>query len=286
MLRLNCGITLLKTLMLKALLVDDEPPARQRLKKLLRPLEGEGRVRVDGEVGDGVKALEKLRATEIDVLFLDIRMPEWSGFDLLQRLDPDERPAVIFVTAYDEYALQAFEENAADYLLKPIDRDRLREAVARVEEAQGPSEERLEQLLDWVEEHGPGTDDGSEQEESEHPHQITVPHRDRILVKSTDDLVMAEIKEGIVRLFFLETADGGGEQLRQYMVDYTLDQLESNLDADRFARVHRSTIVQVSHIREMISWFSGRYKLVLTTGREVIASRQRSKKLKERLMLS
>ncbi|MDX1429325.1 MAG: response regulator [Rhodothermales bacterium] len=278
--------------MLKAFIVDDEAPARSRLKKLLKSLEDSGEVQVAGEAGDGVEALKKLNDAEVDLVFLDIKMPELDGFGVLERLDPTARPSVVFTTAFDEYAIKAFDANAVDYLLKPITKDRLAEAVNRVKSARrAPDElkvddERLAKLLDWIDAHEEFVDAPPPPPAGNVLKQISIPYRDRILIVPVDRLVSAEISEGITRLHVLEEPDGGPKRkLRQHIVSYTLEQLESNLSPEHFMRVHRSAIVQIDHITEMISWFSGRYKLVLTGGHEVIASRERSKQLKDRLMM-
>lgn len=277
---------------MRVLLIDDEAPARRRLRKLLQPFIDAGRLGPVSEASDGVEALEKLQKQKepLDLLFLDVQMPGLDGFEVLERLPPEDAPAVIFTTAYDDYALRAFETSAVDYLLKPISKERLEKAVARVErarrapEARQASDERLGRLLDWLDAQG-------EQEHAAKPaasfiRQISIPYRDRILIVPVARLVSAEIQEGVTRLYVLpEEPPAGKAGLRQYVASYTLDQLESSLDPDAFVRVHRSAIVQVDHIREMISWFSGRYKLILTGGHEVIASRERSKILKERMML-
>ncbi len=277
--------------MLRVLIVDDEAPARKRLHKLLQPIVKQGRLEIAGEAEDGVAALEKLAEVPLDLLFLDIRMPELDGFDVLERIPPDRHPVVVFTTAYDAYAVRAFEANAVDYLLKPIAKERLEEAVARAErirqapERQQVSEERLAKLLDWVEAQA-----AAQQQPAPKPHayldQLSIPYRDRILIVPVERLITAEISEGITRLFVL-SEDGGGPRprLRQHVVNYTLEQLEASLDPAAFMRVHRSAIVQLHAIREMIPWFSGRYKLILAGDHEVIASRERSRSLKERLML-
>ncbi len=277
--------------MLRVLIVDDEAPARKRLHKLLQPMVKQGRLEIAGEAEDGVAALEKLAEVPLDLLFLDIRMPELDGFDVLERIPPDRHPVVVFTTAYDAYAVRAFEANAVDYLLKPIAKERLEEAVARAErirqapERQQVSEERLAKLLDWVEAQA-----AAQQQPAPKPHayldQLSIPYRDRILIVPVERLITAEISEGITRLFVL-SEDGGGPRprLRQHVVNYTLEQLEASLDPAAFMRVHRSAIVQLYAIREMIPWFSGRYKLILAGDHEVIASRERSRTLKERLML-
>ena len=277
--------------MLHVLIVDDEAPARRRLRRLLTPMEEAGRLRIAGEASDGVEALERMKETPVDLLFLDIQMPEMNGFDVVERLDPARRPVVVFTTAYDEYALRAFEANAVDYLLKPISRERLEEAVARAEraaerpDARQAGDERIERLLDWVEAQTSARP-SAEPASGPYIQQLSIPYRDRILIVPVERLVSAEISEGIARLYVLDEPAGVGKpRLRQHIVSYTLDQLEAHLDPSRFMRVHRSAIVQYDHIRELIPWFSGRYKLLLSGDHEVIASRERSKMLKERLMM-
>ena len=290
--------------MLRILIVDDEAPARKRLRRLLEPLAATDRVEVVGEAADGVEALDALKTQEhaaVDLLLLDIRMPEMSGFDLIGQLAPAERPAVIFTTAYDRYALRAFEANAVDYLLKPVKRERLEESVARVEnlrqtpERQSVSGERLEKLLDWVDAQQAETAQRAEDEQAAealaagneaHVRQISVSFRDRIRLIPTEQVIAIEIHEGITRLFVDEDDDASDEnELHQHVVDYTLDTLEESLDPAAFMRVHRSAIVRLDRIEEMIPWRSGRYKLVLAGGHEVIASRDRSRQLRNRLMI-
>ena len=219
-------------------------------------------------------------------------MPEMDGFDVLERIPPDRHPVVVFTTAYDEYALRAFEANAVDYLLKPISRERLDDAITRAErlhqtpENQQDNNDRLSKLLDWVEEQAAAARPDPAEKPQHYLEQISIPYRDRILIVSVDRLVSAEINEGITRLFVLADDNGSPRpRLRQHVVNYTLEQLEGSLDPEAFMRVHRSAIVRLQGIREMIPWFSGRYKLILEGDHEVIASRERSRHLKERLML-
>ncbi len=275
--------------MLRLLIVDDEPPARRRLRKLLEPLQKEGRIAMLEEAADGSEALAKLHQQPFDLLLLDVRMPELDGFEVLERIDPDRRPFVIFVTAYDDYALKAFEAHAIDYLLKPVNQKRLLEAIARVEQLQTATlrkaqEERLARLLDWLEAQQQANTLGPEST-APYLEQLSVTYRDRILIIPVTRLVSAEIHDGITRLYVLDEEAGLPPRLRQHVVNYTLDQLEARLNPHDFLRVHRSAIVQLRHIQALIPWFSGRYKLVLAGDHEVIASRERSKLLKERLIL-
>ena len=278
--------------MLKTVIVDDEAPARRRLRKLLEPLEESGRISIVGEAEDGMAALRLLEEKPVDLLFLDIKMPEMNGFDVVERVQEDHRPAVVFTTAFDEFALKAFEANAVDYLLKPISSERLEAAVTRSERAhRSPSgketrDARVSKLLDWLDAQVEWPTGPVESSDGDYLKQISIPYRDRILIEPVGRLIAAEINEGITRLYVLqEEAASARVRLHPYVVNYTLDQLEASLDPERFMRVHRSSIVQLERIREMIPWFSGRYKIMLEGGHEVIASRSRSKELRDRLSL-
>jgi len=201
---------------------------------------------------------------------------------------------VIFTTAFDEYAIQAFQANAVDYLLKPISTDRLLESVRRASllcskpDDKTENEDRLGRLLDWMDSRAGDVETGiqqtSDNDRVSYLKHLSLPYRDRILIVPVERLVSIEISEGITRVFITEEdVPATRSKLKQHIVNYTLDQLGSMLDPDRFLRVHRSAIVQFDHIRELIPWFSGRYKLVLSGAHEVIASRERSKALKTRL---
>lgn len=280
--------------MIRVFLVDDEAPARRRLRKLLDPSVETGRVAIVGEAADGPAAVTQINSMDVDLVLLDIRMPGLDGFAVLERLDPSRRPEVVFTTAYDEYAIRAFEACAVDYLLKPVVRERLEVAIARAERfvnSRGPvGDERVNRLLDWVEaqisaEGGSNADAGPAVAEGPVKH-VSIPYRDRILVTPVEQVVSAEIADGITRLHVLEEVPPGTKpRVKAHIVAYTLDQLAAMLDPEDFMRVHRSAIVQFDQIREIIPWFSGRYKLVLTGGHEVIASRERSKVIKERLKI-
>lgn len=284
--------------MLKALIVDDEAPARKRMAKLLAPMEKDGRISIEDEAEDGFEALDALENKRYDVVFLDVQMPEMTGFDVLERVPEEDRPIVIFATAHDEYAVKAFEANAIDYLLKPIDRARLERAVARAERLVGkPAEkadddERFNELLEWLDEQvdykgrsEKENGDGERDRDGDYLKQLSVPYRDRLIIVPVSMIVAAEVRDGITRLVVLDEKPGVGSKTTEYIVNYTLEQLESNLDPDDFMRVHRSSIVQLDAIKEMINWFSGRYKLILAGGHEVISSRERSKLLRRRMTI-
>ncbi len=269
--------------MLRCLLADDEPPARSRLARMLAPFADANRLTLAATAADGVEAFEMLGAEHFDLAFLDIQMPGLDGFAVLEKLPEDRRPDVVFTTAYDEYAVRAFEANAVDYLLKPISQEKLERAVARVEarhrRGQPEDADRIARLFDYLD-----ALPRAVPRAAEYLRQISVPYRDRLLVIPVEHVVTAEVQEGITRLFITDDDGGPRAPLRQHLVSHTLDHLEGHLDPDAFMRVHRSALVQMAHIREMVPWFSGRYKLLLTGDHEVIASRERSRLLKERMI--
>lgn len=273
---------------MRAFIVDDETPARKRVERLLEPYISDGRLELVGTAADGIEALKQLKEQKVDVLFLDIQMPELDGFDVLDRLPPSNRPLVIFTTAYDQYALKAFEANAIDYLLKPIDETRLEGSINRVERTLSDktladsTQTRLADLLEFLDNRGHALQ--SENEPESYLTQLSVPGKDRLIILPVTDLISAEVNDGITRLYTASKRPSTPEVSR-HIVSHTLDALEQRLDPAHFMRVHRSAIVQLDRIHEMITWFSGRYKLVLTGGHEVIASRARSKELKDRLSL-
>ena len=264
---------------LRALVVDDEAPARSRLCRLLDPLVEAGRLASVEEAADGVEAVERLAAEPFDLAFLDVRMPGLDGFGVIERLAPGQRPDVVFTTAYDEYAVQAFDAHATDYLLKPVEAERLDRAVARVEDrrARGADvDERLADLLDAL-------DEPSQAPERHEPvERFTVQGHDRLVVVEAREVVAAEVQDGITSLYVQHP---GQPKLQRHLVGFTLDALEARLDPALFMRVHRNALVNLSAIREMASWFSGRYKLLLAGGHEVTASRARSRDLRDRLSL-
>ena len=230
-------------------------------------------------------------------------MPGLDGFGVVDRLPgvQDELPAVVFVTAFDEYALRAFEASAVDYLLKPVNAERLDEAVKRVERlrrAPGRAEQEqrlsdLATLLDLLDEQAGArtkpiqsakpAEATAPVPEIEPLRQLSLPHRDRITLVPVERLVSAEVDDGVTWLY-VAPEHGSGPPTR-HLVSTTLDALEARLDGRAFMRVHRSALVRLAHIRELVQWFSGRYKLVLTGGHEVIASRARSRELRDLLSL-
>ena len=242
----------------RTLIVDDETPARERLKRLLADLEG---VKVIGEAEDGVQAVEMIEAQSPDLVLLDIQMPGLDGFGVIEALkDP---PAVIFVTAYDQHAIRAFEVHALDYLLKPFSRERLAKAIQRAQKALAEGQDLSSQL-------GPVLE--SLAAEGRYFARLAVRDRDRIRVLDADEVDWIGIEDEQVMVHV-------GDQA--YPIRRTLTQLEARLGPARFFRAHRSAIVNLDRIQEIIPWFKGSHILRLTTGAEVDLSRAQARTLRK-----
>ena len=275
---------------LRVMVVDDERLARQRLRRLLKD-EGVDAV---GECADGREAVAALREQPPDLLFLDVQMPELDGFGVLAEVGVERMPPVVFVTAYDQYAVRAFEVNALDYLLKPFDAERFRKAFRKAREsierasAQAQSERltallaRLADVAVTAETPVPAAAGAAATAAAPAPAggaaataTTAAPgerYLERLLVKN----------EG--RVFFVRTADidwieASGNYLRLHvgrdvhMIRETMGTLEAKLDPRQFLRVHRSTIVRTDCIREMQPWFSGEYVIILRDGTRLKLSR-------------
>jgi two-component system LytT family response regulator len=249
---------------IRTLIVDDEPLARERVRLLL---EKELDVEVIGECGDGTEALQVIQGSKPDLVFLDIQMPELDGFGLLARLEGDPLPAVIFVTAFDEYALKAFEVHALDYLLKPFDAERLQAALQRARQwiqrkQTGERDPRLGGLV-------------ADLRASPKP-------ADRLAVKSGGRMILLKMGE----IDWVESADNyvnlhvGKES---HLLRETMNALEVRLPADKFLRISRSTIVNLDRIRELQPMFHGEYAVILQDGKRLTLSRGYREKLNQLL---
>ncbi len=239
---------------LRVLLVDDEPVARRRLGRLLRD---DRDIEIAGQCGDGASAVAAVRALEPDLVLLDVQMPEMDGFDVLQALGAERLPAIIFVTAFDRYALRAFEVHALDYLLKPVDSERLARAIgrarARLAEARGSTlDPRVLALLEGF--------------AAERRFLTRMPVRmgGRVVVVPMSEVDYITAADNYV------TLHAGGQQ---HLVRDTMGRLERELDPARFVRIHRSTIVQVDRIRELLPDFHGDFTMILADGSRVQLSR-------------
>jgi len=237
----------------RALVVDDESLARKRITRLLG---SEPDIEVVGECATGKDAVAFLARELPDLMFLDVQMPEMDGFAVLRELGPRKVPAVVFVTAYDGYALQAFEVNALDYLLKPFDERRFHETVERVRDRLSNRQEgvsdRLAALIDNI--------------------TPVKPNRGRIAIKTGGKVMFINMGD----IDWVEAADnyaclhcsGTTHVLRE-----TMHSLEAKLDRGMFVRIHRSVIVNIDRIAEMQPWFRGDYLVILKDGTKLKLSR-------------
>jgi DNA-binding LytR/AlgR family response regulator len=246
---------------LQVLIVDDEPPARERLRRMLADFEA---VEIVGEAGNGLQAVEMIETLSPDLVLLDIQMPELDGFGVIEALD--DPPAVIFVTAYDEHAIRAFEVSALDYLLKPFSRERLRRAIGRAREEQArdraPDVEagRFAPLLENLTAQG------------QYLTRLAVRDRHNIRIIDVDNVDWIGVEEEQVFVHAAGTT---------YPLRRTLAELEARLDPGRFFRAHRSAIVNLDRVKEIVPWFKGTHKLRLTTGAEVELSRRQGRILRK-----
>lgn len=242
---------------LRTLIVDDEIPARERLKRLLADLEG---VELIGEAEDGAQAVEAIEREKPDLVLLDIQMPGLDGFGVIEALE--DPPAVIFVTAYDEYAIRAFEVNALDYLLKPFSRGRLEKAIHRARQSLAEERDPAAQLGPLLE---------SLAAQGRYLIRLAVRDRDRIRVLDVDEVDWIGVQDERIVVYV-------GDQV--YLIRRTLSELEARLDPAHFFRAHRSAIVNLDRVKEIIPWFKGSHKLRLTTGAEVDLSRAQARVLR------
>jgi two-component system LytT family response regulator len=252
---------------LRAFLVDDEPLALKRLAKIL---EQTGRVDVVGMSSDPVEAAERLRDVPCDVLFTDIEMPDVSGFEMLARLDP--QPLVVFTTAYSNYALQAFEVHSVDYLLKPVEKSHLERALKKLDRIRSHAEPRhsVEALLREL--------------ASGLPVKAAYPHR---LPSRLGDRIEFVDLSRVTHFFANDKLTFASTPKKDFVIDYTIAELESAVDPARFFRIHRSTVVNLEFVKEVYSWFSDRMMIRINDGKdtELTVARDRVKALKEKLGL-
>lgn len=240
---------------LRTLIVDDEPLARDCVRLALDRASG---IEVVGECPDGEAAIDAIRSLNPDLVFLDVQMPGMDGFDVIREVGPEHMPPVVFVTAFDEHALQAFEVHALDYVLKPFDDDRFEDAVRHARrcvesDMGGDLRARLRGLL-------------SERDAEPEPwlSRLTVRVRDRIRLVRVDDVDWFEAAGNYVRVRCGEEA---------YLVRRTLTSLAEALDPARFTRIHRSTVVNIDRIEELRPAQGGDYVAVLRDGRKLRVSR-------------
>jgi two-component system, LytTR family, response regulator len=247
------------TAAIRALIVDDEPLARDGMRLMLRGLQ---EVEVVGEAGDGLSALRAIGTLRPDVVLLDIQMPGLNGFDVVEQTSATHLPLIVFVTAYDEHAIRAFEVHAFDYLLKPVNRERLTEAMARVRADLARGAPGRERVLDVVSDARRAA--GLAPASPRHTVRFTVRDRDRYVLVRAADIDWIEAAANYVRL----NTRGHGFLLRM-----TLAEMERRLDPSDFTRIHRSTIVNMARIKEIRPDAHGDYDVVLADGRSLKMSR-------------
>ena len=249
---------------IRALVVDDEPLARERIRDIL---ETDSEIEIIGECASGEEAIEAIERQTPDLVFLDVEMPGKDGFAVLEELGPDRIPAIIFVTAYDQYAVRAFEVYALDYLLKPFDQERFEKALLRAKaHIQNEKSENLtERILSALEEI---------KSKPVHLERLVIKMNGHVFFVKTDDIDWLEAEGNYVRLH------AGKES---YLLRDTISALEGQLDPKRFVRVHRSAIVNVDRIQELQAWFHGEYRIILREGVQLTLSRSYREKLHELL---
>lgn len=246
--------------MLKALVIDDENDAREKITFLLKRYCADT-VEVLAECGDGEEALAAITRHRPDLLFLDVEMPRMTGFDLLRKVGRAEFD-VIFTTAYDHYAIKAIKFSAIDYLLKPIDIDQIKEAIARVQEkrAQGGSGERVEQLMENTR---PGAQISG----------LSIPSKDGFVMVKLEEIVWCEAVN-YYTVFHLTNK-------RELVATRTLKDFEEMLDASGFARIHHSHLINLEHLARYIKGAGG--QVVMSDGRTLDVSRRKKDELMTRI---
>jgi two-component system LytT family response regulator len=247
---------------IRVLVVDDEPLARERVRKLLA---SEPEVECVGECSDGTSAVEAIRQHSPDLVFLDVQMPELDGFGVLAQLSRETMPAVVFTTAHDRFALKAFEVHAVDYLLKPFDKERfvtaLRRAIDQVRRRQtGDLSQRLTALLADV----------RPEPKSKYLQRIAVKSSGRVVFVKVDDIDWIEAADNYVSLHVAS---------EEHLHRETMSALEGQLSPDKFMRISRSTIVNMDRIKELQPLFHGEYAVVLRSGAKLTLSRSYRDKL-------
>jgi len=254
--------------MIRAFVVDDEPLA---VKRLARLLEETGRVELAGTSIDPVDALAALVEHPVDVLFLDIQMPGMTGFEMLNMMD--DQPLVVFTTAFDQYALQAFEVNSIDYLLKPVEERHLARALDKIERLRVSAEpapdwkkmmERFAEAMRRAPEEYPG----------------------RIASRLGDRIQILDLPK-VMYFFAQDKLTYAATEGKNYVVDHTISDLEARLDPRSFCRIHRASLLNLAWAKEVDAWFGGRslVRLKDSKGTELQVARDRAAELKRRLAI-
>jgi len=253
---------------IKTVIVDDERPARDELAFLLK---GFSDVNIVAQGKNGLEAMALIKEHDPDLVFLDVQMPGLDGFGVIKKLVERKLriPQIVFATAYDNYAIQAFEVNAVDYVLKPFDKARIGKAIQRAKkmvEAQSSPVERLESLVGQLAFPPP---------KSAQPVKVLIKSQARMFLVDAVDIIYASIQDGTITMFAREA-----EGVSNYR---TIEELAGALDADTFWRPHRSYLVNIKHIKEVVPWFKSSYMLKMNDKRasEIPVSRAQTRRLRE-----
>jgi len=257
---------------IRTVIVDDERPARDELAFLLR---GFPEVEVIAQGKNGLEAVNLVREHSPDLVFLDVQMPGLDGFGVIQKLLERKLrvPAIIFATAFDHYAIQAFEVSAVDYVLKPFDKNRIAKAIQRAKkmvDAQASPVERLESLVGQL---------GAPRVKTAQPVKLLVKSQARMFLVDADEMIYASIQDGTITIYARDA-----EGVSNYR---TIEELAAALDGDVFWRAHRSYLININHIKEVVPWFKSSYMLKMNDKRqsEIPVSRAQTKRLRELLKL-
>lgn len=246
---------------IRTIVIDDEPLVRTSIMRVLRT---DSDIDVIHECGDGVTALQVIKNERPDLIFLDVQMPGLTGLQVIGAVDGAAMPATIFVTAHKDYAIEAFEANAVDYILKPFGKGRLEKSIARAKvrlakSVDGGYTAQLLQALTAV------------QKQQQYQDRIAVPVNGRIFLVEAKDIDWIEADKNFVRLHVGKIV---------YELRNTLSNIESMLNPKQFIRIHRSTVINLSKIKEIHPWFHGHHKIVLWNGKELRMSRYQSESAK------
>jgi len=247
---------------LRALIVDDEPLAREWVRGAVAE---DHELEVIGECGNGFEAAEAIRRLKPDLVFLDVQMPGLDGFGVLEALSPEEIPAIVFVTAFDQYAVRAFEAQAVDYLMKPFSRERLEEAVRRVRELlKGRSLEDFRESIGRIVE--------KIRRDRSYPEWVLLKADGKNVFVKVRDIDWIESSRNNVRIHV-------GQAI--YLLHETTSAIAQRLDPKKFLRIHRSSIVNIERIRELHPWFNGDYAVILRDGTQLTLSASYRDRLRE-----
>ena len=261
---------------LSAIIADDEAPARNKMVRLLKDIDD---VEVAFVAANGLEAFNAILEHQPDVAFLDIEMPGMNGLDVVEQLEMDDLPQIVFATAYNEHAIKAFDLDAVDYLLKPFNAERLEQALTkiktRLDEGAEPDDADIDP--DDPDRKLTAKEKAKKVAEMLSPHKlekIPVPTADRYKLLDFDEVVCIEVEERTTNIHTIS---------KVYPINMTLEAFERKLPSERFLRVSRSAIINIHAIEEVVLWFGNRYKIILNNGKDVVSSRERSKTLKKML---